>query len=68
MLREEDDPAEEDLESEKEEEDSEEDVELKAELECRQVEQSAALTKAQSRELRRWMRQDHAWFSSLLDS
>lgn len=56
------------MESEEEEEDSEEDVELRVEPESREVVESAALTKAQSRELRRWMRRDHGWFSNLLDS
>lgn len=56
------------MDSEKEEEDSEEDVELRVEPQRREAVESAALTKAQSRELRRWMRRDHGWFSHLLDS
>lgn len=57
------------MESEKEEEDSDEGkMRVRTEPESKEVLECAALTKAQSRELRRWMRRDHGWFSHLLDS
>lgn len=56
------------MDSEKEEEDPEESVGSRAEPPSRELVQPAALTAAQSRELRRWMRRDHGWFSNLLDS
>lgn len=57
------------MESEKEEEDSDEGkMRVRAEPESKEVLECAALTKAQSKELRRWMRRDHGWFSHLLDS
>lgn len=58
------------MEGEEEEEDSEEDVAPRAKpapLGSELVD-SAALTKAQTRELRRLVRLDHGWFSDLLDS
>lgn len=67
-LKEEEDPAEEDMKSENEEEDSEEDAEVRAEPGSREALEPAALTKAQSRELRRWTRRDHGWFSDLLEA
>lgn len=62
------------MESEKEEEDSEESVELrlrpkpKPATVGRELVESAPLTKAQTRELRRLMKRDCGWFSNLLDS
>lgn len=59
------------MEGEDEEEDSEEDVALRAKPAAplrREVAESAALTKAQTRELRRLRKLDHGWFSDLLDS
>lgn len=52
------------------EEDSEENVTLRAEPAPlgREVVDSAPLTKAQTRELRRLVKLDHGWFSDLLDS
>lgn len=57
-------------ENEEEEEDSEENVVLRAEPAPlgRKLVDSAALTKAQSRELRRLGKLDRGWFSDLLDS
>lgn len=57
-------------ENEEEEEDSEENVALRARPAPlgRELLDSAALTKAQSRELRRLVKLDHGWFSDLLDS
>lgn len=49
---------------------SEENVALRAEPVPlgRELLDSAALTKAQTRELRRLVKLDHGWFSDLLDS
>ncbi|XP_003962243.1 WD repeat-containing protein 75 isoform X1 [Takifugu rubripes] len=67
--REEDEPEEEEMEGENEE-DSEENVALRAEPAPlgREMVDSAPLTKAQTRELRRLVKLDHGWFSDLLDS
>ncbi|TWW80338.1 WD repeat-containing protein 75 [Takifugu flavidus] len=67
--REEDEPEEEEMEGESEE-DSEENVALRAEPAPlgREMVDSAPLTKAQTRELRRLVKLDHGWFSDLLDS
>lgn len=71
-LREEADAEEEEMESEKEEEeeDSEESVGLRPKPATVGMElvESAPLTKAQTRELRRLMKLDCGWFSNLLDS
>lgn len=58
------------MEDENEEEDSEENVALRAKPAPlgRELVDSAPLTKAQSRELRRLVKLDHGWFSNLLDS
>lgn len=55
---------------EEEEEDSEENVAPRAKPAPpgRELADSAALTKAQTRELRRLVKLDHGWFSDLLDS
>lgn len=66
-LKEEEHPAEEETRSENEEEDSEEDS-VRAEPASREAPVWPALTKAQSRELRRWTRRDHGWFSDLLEA
>uniref|UniRef100_A0A674NFU0 WD repeat domain 75 n=1 Tax=Takifugu rubripes TaxID=31033 RepID=A0A674NFU0_TAKRU len=67
--RSEDEPEEEEMEGENEE-DSEENVALRAEPAPlgREMVDSAPLTKAQTRELRRLVKLDHGWFSDLLDS